>query len=248
MTFKPCIVIPVYNHGTEVCVLLPRLAPLGLRVYLVNDGSHDDCVALLHQAAETDDWVEVIDHAQNRGKGGAVLSGLRAASRQGYSHALQIDADGQHDPGDIPRFLTTAAENPGAVVTGQPVFDDSVPKGRLAARYLTHVWVWIETLSFSIPDSMCGFRVYPLDEVLPLAERTRLGQRMDFDPEVLVRLYWKGTPIVSLPTAVKYPLGGASHFRLFHDNLLITRMHVRLFFGMLWRAPMLLYRRAALRA
>lgn len=248
MSFKPCIVVPVYNHGSGACVLAERLKPLGLPAILVNDGSRPDCTEVLRRLAAANDWIEIIEHEVNRGKGGAVLSGLRAAQARGFTHALQIDADGQHDTGDIPRFLSLASENPGAVVTGRPHFDASAPRGRQIARYLTHVWVWIETLSFTIRDSMCGFRVYPLEPVLRLADRTRLGQRMDFDPEVLVRLFWKGIPIVSLPTAVTYPAGGESHFRMVHDNLLITRMHVRLVFGMLWRAPMLLYRRALVRS
>lgn len=248
MSFRACIVVPVYNHGPGACTLAARLEPLGLRTILVNDGSHADCAEMLRQLSATHDWIEIVEHERNRGKGGAVLSGLRTARTQGFTHALQIDADGQHDTGDIPRFLSLASENPGAVVTGRPVFDASAPKGRQLARYLTHVWVWIETLSFTIRDSMCGFRVYPLEPVLQLADRTKLGQRMDFDPEVLVRLFWMGIPVVSLPTAVSYPKDGVSHFRILHDNLLITRMHVRLVFGMLWRAPLLLYRRALLRA
>ncbi|MBT6830409.1 MAG: glycosyltransferase family 2 protein, partial [Rhodospirillaceae bacterium] len=159
-------------------------------------------------------------------------------------HAVQIDADNQHDTNDIPGVLSLACQNPNAVITGQPLFDKSAPTGRKVARYLTHVWVWIETLSFTIRDSMCGFRVYPLDAVLRLANRTNIGRRMDFDSDILVRLFWAGLPVLSVPTVVTYPPDGESHFRMFYDNLLITRMHVRLVFGMLWRAPVLLARRA----
>lgn len=243
MKFRPCVVVPVYNHASGARSLAERLRPLSLHTFLVNDGSHADCTKVLRELSDANDWLEVIEHEKNRGKGGAVLSGLRAARAQGFTHALQIDADGQHDTNDIPRFLKLASENPKAVVTGRPLFDSSAPKGRRIARWITHVWVWIETLSFTIRDSMCGFRVYPLEQVLYLADRTKLGQRMDFDPEILVRLVWKRVPILSLPTIVSYPADGESHFRMLHDNLLITRMHIRLVFGMLWRAPMLLYRR-----
>src|SRR3546814_565626 len=182
-------------------------------------------------------------HRKNQGKGAAVKSALRAAHARGFTHALQIDADGQHDVGDIPKMLALAQQHPAAVITGQPVYDASVPHGRLAARYLTHVWVWIETLSLGIRDSMCGFRVYPLPAVVAVLEKAHLGSRMDFDPEVLVRLAWSGIAVVSLPTRVTYPEGGQSHFRMVEDNLLITWMHVRLFFGMLWRLPVLLPRK-----
>jgi len=244
MTFHPCVVVPVYNHGAGARALAERLDAMHLPVIMVNDGSTPDCTAELRGLAQRYDWLEVLEHSENQGKGGAVLSGLRQAYARGYSHALQIDADGQHDPNDIPRFLEIAEHNPAALIAGQPQFDASAPKGRFVARYLTHVWVWIETLSFAIRDSMCGFRVYPLEQVIGLADSCRLGKRMDFDPEVMVRLHWLGVEILSLPTKVVYPADGQSGFRLVLDNVLITRMHVRLVFGMLWRAPMLLYRRA----
>jgi glycosyltransferase involved in cell wall biosynthesis len=138
-----------------------------------------------------------------------------------------------------------AAAHPEAVICGVPQYDASVPKGRLYGRYLTHVWVWINTLSFAIRDSMCGFRLYPLRAVAELAEREPIGQRMDFDTEVLVRLYWRGREVVNLPTPVTYPRDGVSHFDVWRDNLRISRMHARLFFGMLLRAPRLLLRRRA---
>ncbi|HRH16120.1 MAG TPA: glycosyltransferase family 2 protein, partial [Aquabacterium sp.] len=118
-------------------------------------------------------------------------------------------------------------------------------KGRLYGRYLTHVWVWINTLSLEIRDSMCGYRVYPLQPVVDLLDRVKLGRRMDFDPELLVRLHWRGTAMVSVPTRVCYPLDGVSHFKMLQDNVLISRMHARLLLGMLLRLPLLLWRKVA---
>ena len=209
----------------------------------MNDASDSDCRCVLEDLAKSFAKVHLVEHSINLGKGGAVLSGLREALDRGFSHALQIDADGQHDVGDISHFISISRLHPEAMVTGHPLYDASAPKGRRLARYLTHVWVWIETLSFEIKDSMCGFRVYPLNIVVPLSRRVRLGQRMDFDPEVLVRLCWEGVPIISHPTRVVYSKDGQSHFRIWEDNWLITRMHVRLVFGMILRAPGLLLRR-----
>jgi glycosyltransferase involved in cell wall biosynthesis len=237
-------VIPVYNHPTTVGTMTQAVLDAGLRCILVDDGCEATCAAVLdglvarHGAA-----VSLVRLPQNRGKGGAVIAGLREAQRQGYSHALQIDADGQHEAADIPRFLERARQAPDAVVIGRPLYDASIPRGRLVARYVTHVWVWINTLSFDIRDSMCGFRIYPLAPVVELLAQP-IGQRMDFDCEVLVRLHWRGVPIVNLPTRVTYPRDGISHFRGWLDNWLISRMHARLFFGMLWRAPRLLWRMA----
>jgi glycosyltransferase involved in cell wall biosynthesis len=187
--------------------------------------------------------ITLIRHPVNRGKGSAVLTGVRYAVQAGYTHALQIDADGQHQVADIPRFLEQAATHPQALIVGCAKYGATVPLGRFCARYLNHVWVWINTLSLQIKDSMCGFRVYPLAPVIALDQRQKLGERMNFDTEVLVRLYWDGLEMINVPTPVSYPSDGVSHFRLVLDNLLITRMHTILFFGMLLRLPMLIARR-----
>lgn len=245
MSFRPLVVIPVYNHPATIGGMVAAVRTHGLHCLLVDDGSETACARVLDDLASAHPQdVHLLRLAQNSGKGGAMLAGLREAHRRGYTHALQIDADGQHDAGDIPRFLELAAQHPQAVICGCPIYDDSVPRSRLYARYATHVWVWINTLSLAIRDSMCGFRVYPLDSTVALIEQVRIGQRMDFDVDIIVRLFWRGVPVVNLPTRVHYPQDGVSHFRLWRDNWLISRMHARLFFGMLLRLPRLLWRKA----
>ncbi|MCU7375045.1 hypothetical protein PEC18_30565 [Paucibacter sp. O1-1] len=165
------------------------------------------------------------------------MSGLRQAYRDGFSHALQVDADGQHNLTDIPLMISTSEQHPAALISGQPQYDESVPKGRLYGRYITHFWVWIETLSFDIQDSMCGFRVYPLAATEQLFSQQALGERMDFDIEVMVKLHWQGTAVVHVPTKVIYPEDGISHFQGVRDNVRISWMHTKLFFGMLARLP-----------
>ncbi len=240
--FKPCAVVPVYNHERSLPAVVHALLAEDLHCVLVDDGS-DPVAARVIDDLTQHPSVHLLRHAQNLGKGAAVASGLREASRLGFSHALQVDADGQHDLGRVALFLDRASQAPEALICGYPEYDASVPKSRLYGRYLTHLWVWINTLSLSIRDSMCGFRVYPLQPTLALLDSTALGQRMDFDTEILVRLYWREQPMVWLPTRVQYPADGVSHFRLWHDNLLISSMHARLFGGMLLRAPALLWRR-----
>lgn len=239
---KPCAVIPVYNHEQAVPAVVDDLLRAGLPCVLVDDASDAGCAQVLARLAEQTN-VFLVTLPVNQGKGGAVMAGLREAARLGFSHALQVDADGQHDLGDVQTFLEHSRHAPQTLVCGYPQYDDSVPKGRLYARYLTHVWVWINSLSLQIPDSMCGFRVYPLPATLALIDTVRLGKRMDFDPEILVRLAWRNQPMRWLPTRVHYPQDGLSHFRLVHDNALISKMHAKLFFGMLVRAPAILWRR-----
>ena len=242
--FKPCAVIPVYNHQEAVTDVVNGVLAQQLTCILVDDGSAPACAAVLNGlAGAMENRVILLRHPVNRGKGAAVLTGVRYAAQTGYSHALQIDADGQHRVEDVANFLERAAAHPRALVIGCPHYDGSVPRFRLWARYLTHVWVSINTLSRCIEDSMCGFRVYPLAPLLELDRQRKLGARMSFDIEVLVRLYWSGIEIINLPTAVSYPKNGVSHFRGGLDNLLISRLHATLFFGMLLRLPNLLARK-----
>nr|ADU90653.1 putative glycosyl transferase, family 2 [Collimonas sp. MPS11E8] len=245
--FRPCAVIPVYDHEHAIGAVLAAVLAHDLPCILVDDASSPSCATVLDALASAHrGQVTLLRHEANRGKGAAVLTGIRHAAAAGYTHALQIDADGQHCTDDIPRFLQQAAAQPHSVIAGCPQYDDSVPSVRFYGRYLTHVWVWINTLSLDIKDSMCGFRVYPLPSLIRLARRKQLGERMDFDTEVLVRLHWDGVAVVNLPTRVTYPMDGVSHFRLGFDNLLISRMHATLFLGMLVRAPRLLGRRLSL--
>ena len=242
--FSPLLVIPVFDHERAIGPLLARLRPHGVPCLLVDDGSGAECAAVLRaRVAAEPQWLSLLRLDSNQGKGAAVMAGLREAGRRGHSHVLQLDADGQHEAADVPAFLAMARAEPGAVINGRPVYDASVPRGRLYGRYATHVWVWINTLSFDIADSMCGFRVYPLAPTLALIEGAHVGRRMDFDTEIIVRLHWTGVPVRNRPTRVTYPEDGVSHFDLWRDNLRISAMHARLFFGMLRRLPRLLARK-----
>lgn len=220
---------------------MSNLRETGLHTLMINDGSDADCSELLRKVSAREEWITLIERERNGGKGAAVKTGLWAAAELGYSHALQLDADGQHDLADIPRLLALARSNPSAVISGAPDYRD-VPRMRLYGRYLTHVWVWINTLSLEIRDSMCGFRIYPLKITLKVLEKSHTGDHMDFDPEILVRLFWDGVQVIQLRTTVTYPRDGISHFRAVRDNALISWMHTRLFFGMLARLPILLLR------
>ncbi len=245
LDFSPCVLIPCYNHGAMMPRVLARLQPFGLPCIVVDDGSDTSTRQQLERLAAETASLTLIRLPQNAGKGAAVIRGLQAAAEAGFSHAVQVDADGQHAIEDIPQLLALAQTHPEALISGQPIYDDSIPRSRLYGRWITHVWVWIETLSLQLKDSMCGFRVYPVMPTLRLAQRVTLGQRMDFDTEVMVRLYWQGNTSYFIPTRVTYPPDGLSHFDAFKDNCRISLMHTRLFLGMLPRIPSLLFRRAS---
>lgn len=241
--FNPCLVIPCYNHAQLLAGIIERLESYGLPIIIVDDGSHATDAETLNRLTHNHNNRHLLTLPENQGKGGAVIAGFKIAYAQGFTHALQIDADGQHDMEDIPKFLKLSEQNPDALISGAPIYNDSVPKSRLYSRYITHFWVWVETLSFSIIDSMCGFRVYPLKETISLINKEKIGCYMDFDIEVMVKLYWRNVPVLFIKTNVDYPETGLSNFRVFQDNARISWMHTRLFFGMLIRSPMLIWRK-----
>ena len=240
--FAPCVVIPVYNHEGAIGTVVESVRRYQVPILLVDDGSNASCARELQRLA-TLPGVTLIRHEHNQGKGAAVCNGMRAALAAGYTHAVQVDADGQHTLSDVPHFIEAARTARDAVICGYPVFDASIPKVRFYGRYLTHALVWLQTLSFEIKDSMCGFRLYPLRAVAELMQRHRIGPRMDFDTDILVKLYWQDVPLRWLPTQVRYPLDGVSHFRMFLDNVRMTALHVKLVLGMLLRLPLLIARK-----
>lgn len=243
--FRPAVLIGLYNHGGTIAEVVRPLRAQGLPVLVVDDGSDAATRAKLDELRQLFPDVRVEHLPVNGGKGAAMIRGFDLLERDGFTHALTLDADGQHETACAPTFIAAARREPTALVLGQPVFDSSAPKARLYGRLISRIWVHIETLSLAIADPMCGYRCYPLRATNEVVRSYTPRTRMDFDPEIAVRLCWQGTPIVNVPTRVIYPTTGISHFRLWSDNGRITWMHTRLFFGMLARGPRLLWRRRA---
>lgn len=242
MSFHPCILIPIYDNEKTIRGVVESLAYLNLPCLIVDDGSSEPTRQVLREIQAEFSWVEVRRRPQNGGKGAAMAQGFRAAFELGYTHAVQLDADGQHDALDVPRFLDAARRSPGALILGRPIFDESAPAARKYGRWVTHFWVWIETLSTDIKDALYGFRCYPLAPVRQLYRQVEIGHRMVFDTEIAVRLHWNGVPMVNVDTRVAYPPDGVTHFDYIRDNLRIIRLHTMLTLGMLLRFPTLALR------
>lgn len=241
MTFNPCIIIPIYNHGELLVKSIPEILAYDIPVIIIDDGSNKKTQDILVEISKNQN-VTIYHIKKNEGKGAALLFGFSETFKQKFSHALQIDADNQHCIKDIELFLQLSEKNPHALINSYPVYDKTVPKSRLYGRKLTNFWVMVETFSLKIKDSMCGFRVYPLKEVLSIIEATPIHKRMGFDIDIIVKLHWHNVDIINQKTQVIYPEDGVSHFRILKDNLEITSLHVKLFAGMLMRLPSLIKR------
>ncbi len=240
---KVCALIPCYEHGAPLRSVLESLAPWKLDCLVVDDGSGAETQAQLDAIARDLPFVRIERLTPNRGKGAALKAGFRWAAGLGYTHALCLDADGQHDALAVPRFLEAMRKDPEALVLGEPIFDDSAPRSRIWARQLSRAAVWLATLSFEIRDPLCGMRGIPLAAALRVMHGAEVGNRMEFDPEFAARAVFEGVPIRNVPVNVVYPKGGVSHFDVGRDFPVMGATYVRLWLGMLARAPQLWKRR-----
>lgn len=239
---QTCVIIPIYNNKDTIAAVLDRIAAFDLPCLIVDDGSDAETRDLLDREAAARKRVRVKHREKNGGKGAAVRDAIYWAESEGYDDAVQVDADGQHKIEDIPLFLTKASRYPGSLILGAPIFGEDVPKARLYGRELSKFWVRVETLSRAVKDPLFGFRLYPVRATAAVFRNEHVGDRMDFDPEIAVRLYWNGIKVHNIDTPVIYPEDGISHFRMVRDNVRLTWMHIRLVVGMLPRAPKLLSR------
>ncbi len=240
------VLIPSYDTGPMVYATVRAARRAWAPVWVVTDGSRDGTPAGLRAMAAVDPALTVIELPANSGKGAAVLHGLEAARAAGFTHALTMDADGQHPADLIGEFMRRSIDRPETMVLGRPVFDASAPLLRVRGRRLSNGWTQIETLGAGIDDSLYGFRVYPIAALIAVMHGHRWMRRFDFDTEAVVRLAWRGVKPVNIAAPVRYlsaAEGGVSHFRYGRDNVLLSWMHARLMAEFVLRLPGLLLRR-----
>jgi len=217
------IVIPVYNHGTQVRGVVEKCLYLRQPVIVVDDGSTDSTPHVLASIS----GITVIRHKKNQGKGAALLTGFAEALRIA-DRAITIDADGQHDPEDILPLIQAVPVGQRPIVIGKRTGMEhgNVPWSSRWGRRFANFWVWASCGRW-FSDSQSGFRLYPLPETPNLGTKTK---RYQFEVEVLVRAVWHGIPVLEAPVRTLYgPLEErVSHFRPWRDFWRNTRTFARL--------------------
>jgi glycosyltransferase involved in cell wall biosynthesis len=239
------ILIPSYNTGRLLETTVSQALAQWEDVWVVIDGSTDGSEKGVEVLMASHAGLRVLRLPVNGGKGAAVLAGAVAALKAGFTHALTMDADGQHPADWIPKFVELARSRSDAVLMGQPIFGPEAPLLRVRGRQVSNAWANLETLGWGIGDSLFGMRLYPLPVLLKAFGSTFFARRFDFDTEVAVRICWQGVPVMNVPTPVRYISaadGGVSQFRYLRDNALLSWMHTRLMFGFFFRFPLLLWR------
>lgn len=238
---KFAFLVPFYNHPQNIKALVAALKTYELPVIVVDDGSDEESKQILAELERTE-GILLLTRAQNGGKGIAMKDGFKFALNRGFSHVLQIDADFQHDAALIGEFLRQSQAHPQSIVCANPIYGEDAPKSRVYGRKITNFWVAINTLSLGVKDAMCGFRVYPLEQLKKATAKSKTN-RMEFDIEILINAVRQGIDVRWIDTCVRYEKGGVSHFKMLRDNALISLMHAKSFFslpkfalGKIWRA------------
>ncbi|HMO17695.1 MAG TPA: glycosyltransferase [Oligoflexia bacterium] len=234
--FSPCIIVPVYRHARQILENIDLLLSHNIPLYIIDDGNEENDKKLLRELLKYSQVI-LLSHSENLGKGTAVFTGIRRAKADGHSHAVQIDADGQHCYLDIKKFIEEAKKNTKALIIASPVFDESAPLVRIWGRKLTTALIALETCRLDIRDGLIGFRCYPISTFVEIIDVDRIRSRMGFDPEILVRFAWKGVPVVSINSKITYPSSGHSNFRYVNDNLDLIRLHCDLIFERFFLRP-----------
>ncbi len=225
------VLIPSFNTGDKLFDTIADVRNLGLPVIVAIDGSTDGTSDKLVRLADEDPALTCCILPNNQGKGAAILQGLRLAQREGFTHVLTMDADGQHSIPHVHEMIAISIAHPGAMVLGVPLFDESAPRIRILGHKIANFCTSLLTPRGAIADSLFGFRVYPVAPLIGVFDSTSGMRRFDFDSEAVIRLLWTGVPAINVPTPVRYfrrREGGVSHFNYPRDNLLLAVMYVRL--------------------
>ena len=247
------VLIPTYNTGPRLLRTVREAISVWSPVWVVVDASTDDSDTPLDALAAEQQHpgsLRILRRPVNGGKGAAVLDGLSAALAENFTHALVLDADGQHPVDFITSFMAASASRPGTLILGRPVFGPEVPLERLYGRKLSVGLVHLECLGRDIADPLFGFRVYPIAATRAVLSSIRSARRYDFDPEIAVRLFWRGVPALNLPAPCRYIAkadGGISHFHYLRDNVRMVWLHTRLITRLLFTFPAVLAARRRIR-
>ncbi|MDR1730010.1 MAG: DUF2062 domain-containing protein [Prevotellaceae bacterium] len=233
-----CILIPTYNNAGTIRQVATDALQYCEDVFVINDGSTDNTLDILHSMPD----IRVVSYAQNKGKGNALKTGIKAALEAGFRYAVTIDSDGQHFTEDIPLFVEKIKENPDSFIVGCRNFEqENMPGKNTFANKFSNFWFKLET-GFELPDTQCGFRLYPVKK---LEKMYFLTGRYEFELEVLVRAAWKNIPVIPLKIKVYYAPEEerVSHFRPLRDFTRISFLNAFLvIIAFLWVKPFAFFR------
>jgi glycosyltransferase involved in cell wall biosynthesis len=240
---KICVIIPVYNSENHIIDVIEDVLQYAGNMIVVNDGSTDGTTEKLSGFLKLEKPVTLVSYAKNRGKGYALKQGFRRALELGFTHAVTMDADGQHLATDISLLTEKAQENREALIVGSRKFDNpNMSKGSKFANHFSNFWFRVQT-GIALPDTQTGFRVYPLQK---MGRMHLFTNRYEAELELLVRCAWKNIKLIPQPVNVYYPLQNErlSHFRAGKDFFRISVLNTVLcLFAVVYGYPSMFLRK-----
>jgi glycosyltransferase involved in cell wall biosynthesis len=212
------IVIPAYNEARGIADVLDRAVRTGFPVVVVDDGSTDETAAIVGRLPAT------LLRRPHRGKGAALLHGIRHAIGLGARRVVTLDGDGQHRPEDVVRLVAAADQRPDAIIIGSRRADrQKAPRERTIANLVADFWIsW--AAGRAIEDTQSGFRLYPPAVLATLRESGPRRTGFSFETELLIDAVRRGTPIGAVAIQALYGFHSArpSHFRPVSDLVKIV--------------------------
>ncbi len=224
-----CVIIPTYNNAGTVGQVVEEVFRYVPDIIVVNDGSTDGTAARLQELSSK---IVIVTNETNQGKGHALRAGFKAALQRGFTHAITIDADGQHFASDIPVLLEAQQQNPDGIIVGcRNLTEENMPRQNTFANRFSNFWFRLQT-TINLPDTQSGYRLYTLASLRGLA---LLTSRYEAELELLVWAAWGGVRISSVPVRVYYPSPEerVSHFRPVYDFARISVLNTILCLGAL---------------
>ena len=224
-----CVIIPTYNNAGTIRQVVEDVSKYCDQILVVNDGSTDQTSAILSTLPPS---VNVVAYDKNRGKGHALVTGFRQAMKMGYTHAITIDADGQHFADDMPRLTAEMNKQPDGIIVGcRNLTEENMPSGNTFANRFSNFWFRLQT-GINLPDTQSGYRLYAFSALRGLGLIT---SRYEAELELLVYAAWSGQSITSVPVKVYYPPAEerVSHFRPVYDFVRISILNTLLCIGAL---------------
>ena len=214
------IIIPVYNNPKTIKQVVEDALLLNMFVIVIDDGSDVEVKSLLDEHSN----LIVLRHKQNRGKGVAILTGVKEAKKRGFEYVVSIDGDGQHYPKEIEHLLPFIKDE--NIVIGNRKFEENVPNSSKFGRQFSNFWIWAESGRW-LEDTQSGFRAYPVS----ILDLNLTQGRYDLEIEVLIKHLWSRRDIKEVAIEVYYPPKGTrvSHFDKVQDNIRLSKIHSRLF-------------------
>ena len=224
---KICVIIPTYNNAGTIKQVIEDVLRFCHHVIVVNDGSTDHTSEILHHLSLP---IEIISYQKNKGKGHALVEGFRFAIHQGFTHAITIDADGQHFAEDIPCLISGLERCGNGIIVGcRNLSEENMPRKNTFANRFSNFWFYLQT-GINLSDTQSGYRLYTLSSLRGLSLIT---SRYEAELELLVWAAWAGTTITSVPVRVYYPPVNerVSHFRPVYDFFRISVLNTLLCIG-----------------